>query len=134
MKHVNRGVAAFAASLFLIAAPMFAKNPTPDTLENKVRHELVMMPYLNLFDDISFRVDGNAVTLFGDVRQPWMKSDAGNVVKHIEGVARVDNEINVLPLSSMDDRIPCAGVSRDIQRPVVPLFAGRAAIDPHHRR
>lgn len=105
MKHVNRGVAAFAASLFLIAAPMFAKNPTPDTLENKVRHELVMMPYLNLFDDISFRVDGNAVTLFGDVRQPWMKSDAGNVVKHIEGVARVDNEINVLPLSSMDDRI-----------------------------
>jgi hyperosmotically inducible protein len=105
MKSVHKGVAALAASLFLISAPMFAKNPAPGTIETKVRHELFTIPTLNLFDDISFRVDSGVVTLFGDVRQPWMKSQAGNLVKHVEGVTRVDNEINVLPLSPMDDRI-----------------------------
>jgi hyperosmotically inducible periplasmic protein len=109
MQRVNRGlakgVAGLAALLLLTSAPMFAKNPAPGTLEKKVQHELFSVPWLNLFDDISFRVDGNVVTLFGDVRQPWMKNDAGSAVKHIEGVTRVDNEINVLPLSPMDDRI-----------------------------
>jgi hyperosmotically inducible protein len=64
-----------------------------------------MLPYLNVFDDISFRVDGNTVTLFGEVTKPVLKSDAGNVVKRIEGVARVENQIEVLPLSPMDERI-----------------------------
>ncbi len=105
MKSVNRAkFAAVVAGLVALTAPMFAKNP-PDTIENKVRHELVMLPYLNLFDDISFRVDNGVVTLFGDVTQPVLKSDAGNVVKRVEGVTRVDNQINVLPLSPLDDRI-----------------------------
>jgi|HubBroStandDraft_6_1064221.scaffolds.fasta_scaffold1032017_1 hyperosmotically inducible protein len=104
MKRVTLAKVA-AMMAMALSAPMFAKNPVPDTIENKVRHELVMIPYLNLFDDISFRVDNGVVTLFGDVTQPVLKSEAGNVVKHIEGVARVDNTINVLPLSPMDDRI-----------------------------
>jgi hyperosmotically inducible protein len=64
-----------------------------------------MLPYLGVFDNISFRVDNGTVTLFGEVTRPVLKSDAGNVVKRIEGVSRVDNKIEVLPLSSMDDRI-----------------------------
>jgi hyperosmotically inducible periplasmic protein len=87
------------------ATILSAKAPVPDTLEHKVRHELVMLPYLNVFDDLSFRVDGSTVTLFGSVTQPVMKSDAYNVVKRIEGVARVDNQIEVLPLSPMDNGI-----------------------------
>jgi hyperosmotically inducible protein len=83
-----------------IAAP-----PTLSPLENHVRHELVMLPYLNVFDDISFRVDGNTVTLFGEVTRPVLKSDAENVVKRVEGVARVENQIEVLPLSSFDEGI-----------------------------
>src|SRR5579862_840324 len=106
MKSVKRAkFAAVVAGLIALGAPMFAKDPALTTVESKVRHELVMLPYLNLFDDISFRVDNGVVTLFGDVTQPVLKSDAGNVVKHVEGVTRVDNQINVLPLSSMDDRI-----------------------------
>jgi hyperosmotically inducible protein len=74
-------------------------------LENKVRHEIVMLPYIGVFDNISFRVDNGTVTLFGQVRRPVLKSDAENVVKHIEGVTRVNNQIEVLPLSGFDDQI-----------------------------
>ena len=93
---------AFIATAALVpAAPSRPLTP----LENKVRHELVTLPYLNVFDDISFRVDGGVVTLFGEVTKPVLKRDAANAVKRLEGVARVDNQIEVLPLSSFDDGI-----------------------------
>jgi osmotically-inducible protein OsmY len=93
---------ALAAAAVLVPA---APNPALSPVENKVRHELVMLPYLNVFDDISFRVDGGTVTLFGEVTQPILKKDAENVVKKVEGVARVQNQIEVLPLSGFDDGI-----------------------------
>jgi hyperosmotically inducible periplasmic protein len=74
-------------------------------LTKEVRHELVMLPYYGVFDNLAYRVDGAKVTLFGEVTRPTLKSDAENVVKRIEGVERVDNEIEVLPLSPNDDRI-----------------------------
>jgi hyperosmotically inducible protein len=74
-------------------------------LMKEVRHELVMLPYYGVFDNLAYRVDGAKVTLFGQVTRPTLKSDAENVVKRIEGVERVDNEIEVLPLSPNDDRI-----------------------------
>ena len=89
----------------LTATAALAAPPTLTPLENHVRQELVMLPYLNVFDDISFRVDGNTATLFGEVTKPLLKSEAENVVKHVEGVARVENQIEVLPLSSFDDGI-----------------------------
>ncbi|HUA86051.1 MAG TPA: BON domain-containing protein [Bryobacteraceae bacterium] len=108
MRALN-GKFVFFAALAAIAAPMFASGPkAPPTLADKVRHELNMLPYYTVFDDVSFRVDGSTVTLFGDVTQPWLKSDAGNAVKRLEGVTRVDNEIKVLPLSPMDHQIRMA--------------------------
>ena len=74
-------------------------------LVHEVRHELVMLPYYSIFDDLGFRVEGSAVTLVGAVVNPVLKSDAGNVVKRIEGVTQVNNEIKVLPLSPMDNQI-----------------------------
>jgi hyperosmotically inducible periplasmic protein len=74
-------------------------------LQKEVRHELVMLPNINIFDNLAFRVDGNTVTLMGQVTEPVKKSDAENVVKHIEGVGQVDNQIEVLPLSPNDDQI-----------------------------
>ena len=72
---------------------------------HEVRHELVTLPYYGIFDDLAFRVDGGTVTLLGSVARPILKSDAENVVKRIEGVTQVVNEIKVLPLSPMDDQI-----------------------------
>ncbi len=93
------------AALAAVAAVVQAAPPTLTPLESKVRHELVMLPYLNVFDNVSFRVDGGTVTLFGEVTKPVLKSDAANVVKHLEGVTHVENQIEVLPLSSFDDGI-----------------------------
>jgi hyperosmotically inducible protein len=64
-----------------------------------------MLPYYSIFDDLAFRVNGSTVTLVGDVTNPVLKSDAENVVKHVEGVTAVNNQINVLPLSPMDNQI-----------------------------
>lgn len=74
-------------------------------LIQEVRHQLVLLPYYSVFDDLSFRVEGDTVTLEGQVVRPTLKSDAENVVKRLEGVGRVVNNIEVLPLSPMDDQI-----------------------------
>ena len=77
-----------------------------DRLYKEVRHELVMLPYYGVFDNLSYKVDPDGtVTLLGQVSRPTLKSDAENVVKKIEGVERVVNNIEVLPTSINDDRI-----------------------------
>ena len=79
-----------------------------DRIAREVRHELVMLPYYGVFDNLAYRVNGGTVTLLGQVTRPTLKSDAENAVKHVEGVERVDNQIQVLPLSPMDDQIRLA--------------------------
>src|SRR5215831_542219 len=90
--------------LVLLACARFATGQDA-RITKEVRHELVMLPYYSVFDNLAYRVDGSKVTLFGQVVRPTLKSDAENVVKKIEGVTSVDNEIEVLPVSPNDDRI-----------------------------
>src|SRR6266851_3651913 len=85
-----------------VAAPSAAATAR---ITKEVRHELVMLPYFSVFDNLAYKVDGYNVTLMGQVTKPTLKSDAENVVKRIEGVEHVDNQIEVLPLSPNDDRI-----------------------------
>lgn len=102
-----------------------SSNPSPDTtkvqtqngrevlggtepeqrIQRETLHELLMLPYYSVFDDLRFAVNGNTVTLMGAVTNPTVKSDAENRVKKIEGVQKVINNIKVLPPSSMDDHI-----------------------------
>jgi hyperosmotically inducible protein len=90
----------------LTAGMAFAEdNPALDRMKTEVRHELVMLPYLDVFDSLSYRVDGDRVTLLGQVTRPVLKIDAERAVKRIEGVGSVDNQIEVLPLSIHDDRL-----------------------------
>jgi hyperosmotically inducible periplasmic protein len=77
-------------------------------IEREVRHELVMLPYYGVFDNLTFQVNGSTVTLGGQVSRPTLKSSAENVVKDIEGVDKVVNNIEVLPVSPNDDRIRLA--------------------------
>src|SRR3954449_12165936 len=85
-----------------------AGDSSENNIAREVRHQLVMLPYYGVFDDIAFRVEGGKVTLLGAVTRPTLKSDAGNVTKRVEGVTQVDNQIEVLPLSPMDDQIRMA--------------------------
>lgn len=71
----------------------------------EVRHELAMLPQLSVFDNLAYKVDGSTVTLLGQVRNAILKDEAAQVVKHIEGVEKVDNQIEILPASINDDRI-----------------------------
>jgi len=84
-----------------------SEGPLSDVefITKEVRHELLMLPYLDVFDNLEYRVDGNEVTLTGQVTQLRLKSDAERAVKRIEGVTHVNNEIEVLPLSPSDDRL-----------------------------
>jgi hyperosmotically inducible periplasmic protein len=97
------GLALASAALGRQAAAPSAAATARITKE--VRHELLMLPYFTVFDNLSYKVDGYNVTLIGQVTRPTLKSDAENVVKRIEGVEHVDNQIEVLPLSPNDDRI-----------------------------
>ena len=96
----------FLASLSVAAQDAHHDQPTARSQERitrEVRHELLMLPYFGVFDYIAYKVDGDTVTLLGQVVRPTLKSDAQNVVKRIEGVEKVDNQIEVLPPSSQDD-------------------------------
>ena len=92
---------------FLMASALFgaSADTAQKRLMKEVRHELVMLPYYGVFDNLAYKVEGGKVTLFGQVTRPTLKSDAENVVKRIEGVESVNNKIEVLPLSPNDDRI-----------------------------
>jgi hyperosmotically inducible protein len=74
-------------------------------ITKEVRHQLVMLPWYSVFDNLEYKVEGNRVTLIGQVTKPVIKSDAERAVKSVEGVEAVDNQIEVLPLSPMDDQI-----------------------------
>jgi hyperosmotically inducible protein len=117
MKNNFRAV--FAAMLLIACCALFSNSATArpqdekkqrneskyrEKLTKEVRHQLVMLPYYSVFDNLAYKVDGDAVTLFGQVTRPTLKSDAEAAVKSIEGVASVVNNIEVLPVSTMDDQ------------------------------
>ena len=100
----------FPCVFILTGATLLAEAPgmSVERFTKEVRHELIMLPYYGVFDNLAFRVDGTDVTLFGQVTKPTLRSDAENAVRSIEGVGRVENRIQVLPLSPNDDRIRLA--------------------------
>jgi len=81
------------------------RKNSEDYLKREVRHELVMVPWYSVFDILQYKINGNDVTLLGAVTNPTTKTDAENAVKKIEGVEKVDDQIEVLPPSPMDDQI-----------------------------
>jgi hyperosmotically inducible protein len=101
-------------------------------IAKEVRHELVMLPYYNVFDNLAFQVNGNDVTLLGQVTRPVLKSDAENVVKRIEGVGSVTNNIEVLPLSPNDDRIRRDVYERIYRFPTLSTKYGFQAVPSIH--
>jgi len=106
MKTPKRFVTAIAAGIGLMGGTLFAAgNPTPRTLEDQVRHEILMVPYIGVFDNLSYQVDHGVVTLSGQVTQPVRKLDVERAVKRISGVTAVNDRIEVLPLSPFDDQI-----------------------------
>jgi len=117
------GSPALAISLLTISSANSAGNQDQprqrsekkmqENLVKEVRHQLLLLPYYSVFDNLLFKVDGDKVTLLGQVVRPTLKSDAENAVKGIESVSSVDNQIEVLPTSPMDD-----GLRRAVYRAI----------------
>ncbi|HJR06738.1 MAG TPA: BON domain-containing protein [Pyrinomonadaceae bacterium] len=116
MKTFKSRLAAFAIFFALIATSAATVNATTlaspaeqgfdqQQVSKRVRKELVTLPYYGVFDNLAYKIEGTTVTLYGQVVRPSTRSDAARRVAKIKGVERVVNNIEVLPLSTFDDRI-----------------------------
>jgi hyperosmotically inducible protein len=115
MNTIKTKIIALAAVVLLCgSSSVFATpNTTPTNeqvgtrqqINNKIRKELVTLPFYGVFDNLAYQVDGSTVTLYGQVVRPVTRSDAERRIKRLPGVERVINQIEVLPLSSFDDAI-----------------------------
>ena len=138
--------ALFAALLFalpFVCAPCSGASQPPDATQQRneqkyqeklvkeVRHQLLLLPYYSVFDNLAYKVEGDKVTLSGQVVRPTLKSDAEAAVKSIEAVATVVNNIEVLPLSPMDDQLRIA-VYRAIYQDAALFRYGQSAVPSIH--
>jgi hyperosmotically inducible protein len=97
---------ALAASMTVSGAQLRrARDVQRFGLNERIRKELVTLPYYGVFDNLAYQVNGNTVVLYGQVVRPSTRKDAERRVARIEGVDRVINQVEVLPLSPFDDSI-----------------------------
>jgi hyperosmotically inducible protein len=120
----------------LVGSAFASGKPQKDArahIIKEIRHELATLPYYGVFDWLEFEVrPDNTVVLRGQVVRPTTKSDAEARVRDVEGVTKVVNEIEVLPLSPQDDRLRAA-LYRAIYDWDGPLFRyATQAVPPIH--
>jgi len=142
---MSRGTLLLAAAMIavlsipLAAAPKAAPGATSQNLDEsqlrlakQIRHQLIMLPFYSVFDNLQFSLEGNnTVVLSGQVVRPTLKSGAGNVVRRVEGITKVINNIEVLPLSPFDSRIRRAEYRVIFSQPSLDRYALQA-IPPIH--
>jgi hyperosmotically inducible protein len=105
MKNMTMALLVAGATLLPIQAAVPTAQPGDERIHKSIRRELLTLPFLTIFDNLSYRVDGDTVYLYGQVIRPTLKSGAAARVAKLEGIARVNNQIEVLPLSPFDDGI-----------------------------
>jgi hyperosmotically inducible protein len=105
-------IAIFAISVSGAFAATSVKNDAQQlsAIEKKVRKELISASWDGVFDNLAFEVNGNTVTLYGQVYRPTTRSRAEKFVKNVQGITQVINKIEVLPLSGFDDTIRAQSV------------------------
>lgn len=111
MKTIKKRLITLVTTLLIMASAVVAGQATPHrmngdlVLSKEVRRRLVTLPYYGVFDNLDYSVEGGTVTLYGQVLRTVTRKDAERRVARIEGVERVINNIEVLPLSGIDDSI-----------------------------
>ncbi len=135
----NRRILVSALLIVMPISPLPAASASqqqnePNAEQNlikEVRHQLVLLPYYSVFDNLSFQIQGSKVILMGQVVRPTIKSDAGAAVKGIEGVSSVENNIEVLPTSPMDDQLRRALFRAIYSEPQLSRYAQSAVPSIH---
>jgi hyperosmotically inducible protein len=143
MQIKNRWLPAVLLGVALAAAPAtgFAQSKAgppqrgssnyENWLAQEVRHQLVLLPFLSVFDNLQYSIDGSEVTLSGEVTNGALKDDAERAVKGIEGVTKVNNKIQLLPVSPMDDQIRRAEFRAIYGEPSLEKYASGSVLPIH---
>ena len=119
------------AGMAIAGSAPSALPQSDDAIAKEVRHEIVMYPHYTIFDNIAFRVNQGQVELLGAVTEPYKKSDLGKTIERLPGVTGVRNELEVLPLSNMDNRLR-QQIARAIYRDPSLSTLGFQALPPIH--
>lgn len=119
-----------ATSLTLAQAPDTGRSR--DRIVQSIRKEVLSLPFYGPFDWITFQVNGSTITLNGATVRPTIKSGAENVVRKIEGVENVVNNIEVLPLGTNDDNIRINVYNAIMSQPSMTRYAIRGPNSPIH--
>src|SRR5215469_1300091 len=125
------------AAALLLGAGMAVAGSAPsvpqsdEAIAKEVRHEIVMYSHYTIFDNVAFRVNQGSVELLGAVTQPYKKSDLGKTIERLPGVTGVNNDLEVLPLSDMDNRLRMQ-IARAIYRDPSLSTLGFQALPPIH--
>lgn len=124
-------VTCFAASADNYHA-FLSGDPQEMQLAHVVRRTLLTLPYYGVFDDLEFRMDGDTVTLFGEVTMPELKEAADYAVKRIQGLTLVTDNIQVLPASPTDQQTRMAEYRAIYEEPELSIRYGYRAVPPIH--
>jgi hyperosmotically inducible protein len=108
-----------------------AEDVTPAQILNQARHDILTYPFYTIFDNIVLECQGNTLIVSGQVTQPYKKSDIGNFLAHLKGVAQLQNNLEVLPVSTYDDQLRLA-IARAIYGDPFFINYGNQAIPPIH--
>ena len=85
-----------------------ADDVTPRQMLDKARHQVVVYYAYGIFDNIALEAKGNTLVVSGQVTEPFKKADLGNILARVRGVANLENNLEVLPLSTFDDQLRVA--------------------------
>jgi hyperosmotically inducible periplasmic protein len=113
LKRISMSAVVIALAVSIVPISVARQRNANDRFTERIRKELVTLPYYGVYDNLSFQVNGSVVTLYGQVVRPSTRTEAERRVKRIEGVDRVVNNIRVLSPSSFDD-----GIRRRIYRAI----------------
>lgn len=108
-----------------------ADDVTPQQILEKARHEILTYYAYTIFDNIELGTQGNTLVVNGQVTQPYKKGDIGNFLAHIKGVAQLQNNLEVLPLSGFDDTARIQ-IARAIYGDPFFTYYGNQALPPIH--
>ena len=121
----------WGAGMAIAGSAPAALPQSDDAIAKGVRHEIVMYPHYTIFDNVAFRVNQGNVELLGAVTEPYKKSDLSKTIERLPGVTGVRNELEVLPLSNMDNRLRLQ-IARAIYRDPSLSTLGFQALPPIH--
>ncbi len=125
--NIHKSILSVVFGWVLLSSVAFASMDLASSLVPKIRRELVTLSYYSMFDNLSFRIDGSKVILSGEVWWKALKNSAERAVGKIEGITSVENQIEVLPISSHDDRIRLATARAILSNPVLSKYVRTGA-------